>query len=313
MIIWRSPRHLSPYRIFLGDTALTQLLLTVVSVVIAPRILAEGFNIVNIYLGPSQLLGPWYSFMLYATMCEFDESFFIWATKETVLLLVHLALNSSASLMVSMIYRYISLRQSNIKTITAVLMCLAAYVIPFSLILPHMGLTYSTNVTEADQITHHMVPNIEKYSTVVSANILQLPILWSMFCCIVLLVPIYATMYVCRWKILTLLVKATFVHSQQTKLSIERFVKALTVQSLVPILSIFPAAVAYSLIQSGVLRPQLFSYFIVPCIGVGPAVDPLITIYYVAPYRHFVNATLLSQLFITPDAQHAQSRMKNKT
>ncbi|EPB69381.1 7TM chemoreceptor [Ancylostoma ceylanicum] len=260
MIIWRSPRHLSPYRIFLGNTALTQLLLAVVSVVIAPRILTEGFNIVNIYLGPSQLLGPWYSFMLYVTMCKFDEPYLMCLTEET---------------------------------------------------LPYIGLTYSTNVTEADQITHHMVPNIEKYSTVVSANILQIPVLWNMFCCVVLLVPIYAIMYFSRWKILTMLEEAIIGHSQQTKLRIKLFVKALTVQSLVPILSVFPSAVSYSLIQSGVLKPQLFSYVIVPGIGIGPAIDPIITMYYVAPYRLFVSATLLSRSSIASETQHAPSNINN--
>ncbi|RCN52068.1 hypothetical protein ANCCAN_01856 [Ancylostoma caninum] len=138
MIIWRSPKHLSPYRIFLGNTALTQLLLTVVIVVIAPRVLTEGFYIVNIYLGP-----------------------------------IHLALNSFVSLMVSMIYRCISIRISNIKASTAVLMCLAGYVIPFSMIPPCVNLTYSANTTEAAQLTHHKVPNMERYTVVVAANILQ--------------------------------------------------------------------------------------------------------------------------------------------
>ncbi|KAL6741381.1 hypothetical protein Aduo_014640 [Ancylostoma duodenale] len=88
--------------------------------------------------------------------------------------------------------------------------------------------------------------------------------------------------------------------------------QALTVQSLVPTLSIFPAPVAYSLIQFGVLRPHLFSYFVVPCIGIGPAIDPIVTIYYVTPYRRFVSATLLSKPFITLDTQHAQSTIYNE-
>ncbi|RCN52069.1 7TM chemoreceptor [Ancylostoma caninum] len=293
MIIWRSPEHLSPYRVFLGNTAFTQLLLAVVSVFIAPRILAEGSNIVSIYLGPSQLLGPWYSVMLYVTM-------------------LHLTLNSFVSLMISMIYRCICLRHSNIKTTTAVLMCIVGYVTPFSLIPPYLRLTYSANVTEADQITHHMVLNMNKYSVVASANVLQIPILWTMFCCLVLLVPIYGTIYFCRWKILTLLEKATFAHSQQMKVNIKRFVKALTLQSLVPTLSIFPPAAAYSLIQFGVLRPQLLSYFIVPSIGIGPAIDPMVTIYYVTPYRRFVTSTLLSWPFINLGTRHEQSSVNNE-
>ncbi|KAL6741326.1 hypothetical protein Aduo_014593 [Ancylostoma duodenale] len=292
MIIWRSPKHLSPYRIFLG-TALTQLLLAVVIVVIAPRVLTEGFNIVNIYLGPSQLFGPWYCFMLYTTM-------------------LHLALNSFMSLMISMIYRCVSLRISNIKSSTAVLMCLAGYVIPFSLIPPCVNLTYSANTTEAAQLTHHKVPNMDKYTVVVAANILQPPILWATFCCTVLLIPIYATMYFCRWKILSMLEKSNFVQSEHTRLNIKRFVKALTVQSLVPTLSVFPPAIAYLLIQSGVLEPQLFRYFIAHCISIGPVLDPMITIYYVAPYRQFVKATLFSQPSISSDPQQKRSNTNNE-
>lgn len=55
--------------------------------------------------------------------------------------------------------------------------------------------------------------------------IFQPPILWAIFCCSVLLIPIYATMYFCRWKILSMLEQATFVKSPQTRLNIKRFVK----------------------------------------------------------------------------------------
>ncbi|KIH49559.1 hypothetical protein ANCDUO_20366, partial [Ancylostoma duodenale] len=87
---------------------------------------------------------------------------------------------------------------------------------------------------------------------------------------------------------------------------------ALTVQSLVPTLSVFPPAIAYLLIQSGVLEPQLFSYFIAPCISIGPVLDPMITIYYVAPYRQFVKATLFSQPSISSDPQQKRSNTNNE-
>ncbi|RCN52067.1 hypothetical protein ANCCAN_01855 [Ancylostoma caninum] len=119
-------------------------------------------------------------------------------------------------------------------------------------------------------------------------------------------------MYFCRWKILTMLEKSNFVQSEHTRLNIKRFVKALTVQSLVPILSVFPPPIAYLLIQSGILEPQLFSYFIAPCISIGPIIDPVITIYYVAPYRHFVKTILSSQPSISFDTQRKRSNTNNE-
>ncbi|KAL6741015.1 hypothetical protein Aduo_014313 [Ancylostoma duodenale] len=275
LIIYRSPKHLSPYRILLGNTALTQLLLATVIVTIAPRVITEGFSIANIYLGPSQFLGPWCSYMLYITM-------------------LHLALNSFMSLMISMIYRCIVLWVSTISAYGAVLMCLAGYVLPFSMLPSCVNMEYSANTTTAAEVTHYMVPHMDKYSVIVTASILQPCILWTMFCCSILLIPIYATMYFCRWKILTFLERASVVQSTSTRINTKRLVKALTIQSLVPTLSIFPPAIAYLLIQFGILGPQLFSYFIAPCLSIGPLIDPMITIYYVSPYRHFVFSSLLS-------------------
>ncbi|EPB78411.1 hypothetical protein ANCCEY_02477 [Ancylostoma ceylanicum] len=206
LIICRSPKHLSPYRILLGNTALTQLLLSAVIVTTAPRVLTEHFYIANIYLGPIQLLGPWFSYMLYITM-------------------IHLALNSFVSLMVSMIYRCIVLRVSTISAYGAVLMCLAGYVLPFSMLPACVNMQYSANTTKAAEVTNCIVPNMDKYSVIVTASILQPCILWTIFCSSFLLIPIYITMYFCRWKILTFIEKSSLVQSSSTRLNTKRLVK----------------------------------------------------------------------------------------
>ncbi|CAJ0589422.1 unnamed protein product [Cylicocyclus nassatus] len=279
MIICRSPQHLSPYRIFLGNTALTQLLLSASLLITSPRIFPQGYYIVNIYLGPVQLLTPWCCYMLYITM-------------------LHLAVNSFVSLMVSMIYRCISLRNAVITSCIALQMCFAGYLIPFSMVASCVSMEYSADKSQAAELTHHLIANIEKYAVVVAARILQPCVIWNIICCSIFLLPVYATMYLCRWKILNYLNKVNYVQSSHNKLNIKRFVKALTIQSLVPTLSIFPPAIAYLLIQFGTLQPHLISYFIAPCLSIGPVLDPLITIYYVSPYRHLVE----SLFFVHSDA-----------
>ncbi|KAL6741016.1 hypothetical protein Aduo_014314 [Ancylostoma duodenale] len=277
LIIYKSPKHLSPYRIFLGNTAITQLLLAAIIVTIAPRVITKGFYIANIYLGPSQFLGPWCSYMLYITMS-------------------HLSVNSFMSLMISMIYRCIvmRLRVSTISTCGAVLMCLAGYVLLFSTLPTCVNMQYTTNTTKAAEVTHYVVPDMDKNAVIVTVGVVQPCILWTMFCCSILLFPIYATMYFCRWKILTFIERASVMQSSSTRINTKRLVKALTLQSLVPSLSLLPAVIAFFLIQFGILKPQLFSYFIAPCLSIGPLIDPIITIYYVPPYRHFIFSTLLS-------------------
>ncbi|KJH46518.1 hypothetical protein DICVIV_07422 [Dictyocaulus viviparus] len=236
MITHKSPKYLSPYRIFLADTAMTQMLLDVVLLIICPRVLAGSRNhIVVIYLGPSQFLFPYYSYLLYSTM-------------------LHLSLNSFISWMISMIYRCLILQVASISTKIVVAMCVAGYVVPFSIVtlatmideehinftvivdfsrtvivistdrrrIAALNLNTSTNATEAAVLTHHIVPDIELYSSVISADMFQTGTLYTLFCCSVLLIPIYAIMYICRWRIHSLLLTT---QSVQTKFQAKQLVQ----------------------------------------------------------------------------------------
>ncbi|KAK6031602.1 7TM chemoreceptor [Ostertagia ostertagi] len=207
MIVFKSPAHLSPYRIFLANTAITQLLADIVYVLISPRVLSGGLYIVVIYLGPSYLLGKDVCRMLYAAM-------------------VHLSLNAFLSWMISMVYRCIILLASEIKTRTVILMCLTAYIIPASIMVTSANLDTYDNATEADILTHRAIPNMQDYPLVVISHILQPGLFYSISCSTVLLIPIYLTMYACRWKIYSVLNNKGY--SSQTKLSVKQLVKSST-------------------------------------------------------------------------------------
>ncbi|KAK6056094.1 hypothetical protein COOONC_06400, partial [Cooperia oncophora] len=73
-------------------------------------------------------------------------------------------------------------------------------------------------------------------------------------------------MYICRWKIYSLLKSGAF--STNTKRTAKELVTALTLQSAVPVLAIFPAAVLYVLVQFGKVTSiqTISSYLIVPCL-----------------------------------------------
>ncbi|XGW03147.1 hypothetical protein V3C99_014831 [Haemonchus contortus] len=272
IIVFKSPANLSPYRIFLANTAITQLFADVVYISISPRVLGEGLNIIVIYLGPGQFLGKDVCRMLYTAM-------------------LHFSLNSLLSWMISMAYRCIVLVVTEIRTRTVVLMCLTAYTIPLSMMVTSVNLHAYNNATEADILTHQTIPNMKKYPVVVIANVLQPGLLYAILCCSVLMVPIYVIMFGCRWKIHSLLKRETY--SEQTKRHVKQLVKALTLQSIVPLLAYFPPATVYLLVQFGHIDPQTSSYSVVPCLCIGPLLDPLITMYYVYPYRMYVKRLLL--------------------
>ncbi|KAE9416384.1 hypothetical protein Angca_007535 [Angiostrongylus cantonensis] len=274
LIIYRSPKNLSSYRIFLANTTITHLLSDVVFVMICPRLLsAPGFWLIVVYLGPVQFFPPFYSYMLYSTM-------------------LHLTLNSSISWMISMIYRGLVLQHFKIGTKVAVLFCIAGYVVPLSMLATSVSIETSTNATEADVLTQYSVPNMTLYSLVVTCNMLQPQTLYLVFCSLVLQLPIYLTMYVCRWKTHSRLSSIQSLHTRQ---QVRQLVQALTAQSLVPVFSIFPPATVYLLIQFGLLDLHLLGYLLVPCLSIGPLVDPMITIYYVHPFRMFLKRIVPSK------------------
>ncbi|VDL70166.1 unnamed protein product [Nippostrongylus brasiliensis] len=117
LIIWQSPPHLTPYRIFLGNTAVTQLLHATVYLIVAPRIISHDIYLVVIYLGPIQYAGGWWSYMMFVTF-------------------LHLAVNSFISIMLSMVFRWLCLTTLRFPTEAAFLMCIIGYILPLSMVAP---------------------------------------------------------------------------------------------------------------------------------------------------------------------------------
>ncbi|KAK6056095.1 hypothetical protein COOONC_06401 [Cooperia oncophora] len=133
IIVSKSPGNLSPYRIFLANTAISQLMADVVYVFISPRVLSGGLQIIVIYLGPSRFLGKDVCRMSYTAMCEFKRKCYDYRSEWNFS--VHFTLNAFLSWMISMVYRCVVLHVSVIKTRTVILMCLTAYMIPVSMMV----------------------------------------------------------------------------------------------------------------------------------------------------------------------------------
>ncbi|KHJ86294.1 7TM chemoreceptor [Oesophagostomum dentatum] len=274
LIAWQSPPYLTPYRIFLGNTAITQLLFSVVFMVVAPRIISYDLRIVVVYLGPVQYLGPWWSYIM-------------------LIVLLHFAINSFVSIMLSMLFRWLCLRSLRFPTEAAVVMCFIGYVVPFTMVAfaPYMA-TVSDAETN-DEYVNYTVPDLHKYTTAVGTEVMQAPMLYVVFQISVFLVPIYCVMYYSRWKIYKLIDKRrSFFQHQTTNCHIRLLVQALTVQSIIPLVSTFPASSMFLLGQSGLISTYTYSYIIIPCLSISSFVDPVVTIHYVIPFRVYLRRTL---------------------
>lgn len=107
----------------------------------------------------------------------------------------------------------------------------------------------------------------------------QLSTLWVACCVSILCIPIYSVMFWCRYRILRMLERPGYMFNTTTTLQIKRLVKvirkknlffhqffifqALTVQSLIPVFTLFPASLIFLSTQFHVIETTKFGYIII--------------------------------------------------
>ncbi|WKY10483.1 hypothetical protein Q1695_002665 [Nippostrongylus brasiliensis] len=274
LIIWQSPPHLTPYRIFLGNTAVTQLLHATIYLIVAPRIISHDIYLVVIYLGPIQYAGGWWSYMMFVTF-------------------LHLAVNSFISIMLSMVFRWLCLTTLRFPTEAAFLMCIIGYILPLSMVLSGLSIRTFADREINNRFLNYSISDLNKYRTVDGTELMQAPVLFIVSCVSVLLIPIYFVMYYTRRKIYKLIdARRSLSHHYTTNGQIRMLVEALTVQSVVPLFTLMPASAIYVLSQAGIISAYFSGYCISPCLSLSTCVDPLVTIHYVMPYRMYVRRML---------------------
>ncbi|EFO99958.1 CRE-SRD-32 protein [Caenorhabditis remanei] len=269
LIFFKSPSCLTPYTVFLANTSITQLLYSLCFILTVPRVISINLRIVNIYLGFSQFLGHWWSYMIFTTM-------------------LHFAVNSFLSIMLSMVFRCISLKTLRFPTSGAFAMCILAYMIPLSMVISIRDIEITSNFTINSNYTLWQLENLDRYRTVVGTSVAQLSTLWVACCVSLLCIPIYSVMFYCRYRILKMLERPGYMFNTTTTLQIKRLVKALTVQSMIPVFTLFPASLIFLSTQFHVIETTKFGYIIISLLSLSPTIDPLVTIYYVQPYRKYI-------------------------
>ncbi|CAI5452440.1 unnamed protein product [Caenorhabditis angaria] len=294
LILFKSPSCLTPYTVFLANTSVTQLFYSICYLLTIPRVLTIKLRVVVIYLGISQFFGHWWSYMIFVTM-------------------LHFVVNSFLSIMLSMIFRCISLQTLRFPTSAAILMCSLAYLIPLSMVISSRDMEFTSNFTINQVYTLWQIDNLDKYNTVVGADVSQKSTLWISFCVSVLFTPIYIVMYYCRSRILKMLERPGYLFNTSTTLQIRKLVKALTVQSIIPSVTLFPASIIFVCTQFHVIETCKFGYIIISLISLSSTIDPLVTIYYVQPYRKYIIDLLSDPRPAFSDRSHSYRSRSNST
>ncbi|PAV74582.1 hypothetical protein WR25_26825 isoform B [Diploscapter pachys] len=208
--------------------------------------------------------------------------------RKLIIFAVGMGVNSFISIMLSMIFRCVVLTASHFPKSLAYAMCLGGALIPTAMTISLWDIKCSHDPEENERFTKGAVKNLENYKVVVGCDITQPSIMLGIFCASLLLIPVYGVMYYCRWRILKFIDRpTTCISSSVTYNNVRRLVRALTVQSIVPLFTIFPASLAYTTTQFGLLQTDAYSYFIISALSSSCCIDPIVTIFYVLPFRRF--------------------------
>ncbi|XGW09826.1 hypothetical protein V3C99_011803 [Haemonchus contortus] len=271
LIILHKQQAIQRYRILLGNTTCTLLLLSIMTFFIQPRFVMAANSLAYVPLGPARFINrPLLS--LFATALMFVSDIYSFMT-----------------LAMCMVYKYITLTRTSpsSKTISGAIGLL------FLLPLSSGGalIIYSPDFTKlyATMETVHPEYNLSrygKYSGVPDVKNYYVLYFYVVVCSIAGLS--YIIMIITGLKIRWYVLSNYSNMSRNTTRTFNMMIKALVIQSCMPILFSFPTKTVYFLMQFGLfesLTAEYLVFFVSPMIVV---VDPCVTMYYVLPYRNFI-------------------------
>ncbi|KHJ93809.1 7TM chemoreceptor [Oesophagostomum dentatum] len=260
LIQYRSPHVARGFKILLVNTAANQFLVAVIQSSLQERVLTSGTVLALLPAGPLRYLGPTVCYVAYNVINALN-------------------LNVGISVFHSMYFRYRLIKATELSSRE-----LTPYTSPF-----HFDV-----VMEA-AIRTHPEYNLRKYGPFGGFKSTNDPlfIINTMILCIGSFVLPAVIFY---WKrlILKSLNSSGATLTEKTRHNSRTLLKALSAQAVTPLLCVMPGVLLYVLSQfSGNSIPAgeyLMPIFVsLPC-----AIDPLLTIYFITPYRNWVIQRLRS-------------------
>lgn len=128
--------------------------------------------------------------------------------------------------MLSMIYRYFSIRFKRFTANTSIILCIIGYFFPFLIFASCSNIAISSSLSFNTAVLDGMVENLESYHMVLTTEISNHPSLIILTLAVTCgLVPIYFVMYWCRHQIHKTLKQTRSVHSPSTRDNARRLVR----------------------------------------------------------------------------------------
>uniref|UniRef100_A0A7I4Y7V7 G_PROTEIN_RECEP_F1_2 domain-containing protein n=1 Tax=Haemonchus contortus TaxID=6289 RepID=A0A7I4Y7V7_HAECO len=270
LINHRTPHIVQSMKAMLMNISIAQIIVALLAWFSQGRIVPGSYSTAFISAGPFRVLSP----MAYLVVCD---SFYA-LTSYVELMIVH-----------TMFCRYRMLQTKQMTTAQLLLSFVIMAIWPFMIvIIPNLGSREHDGVME-DVIRMHPHHNLEKYGEFGGnkfANTFQN--ISSAIAALVTVVSPISILFLRYFILKTLNIKQQQL-SGRTAQSSEMFLKALTVQAMVPILCFAPGLVLGRIMTISGTEIVFFEYvpYILGCLPC--VIDPLIAFIFVPPYRAWVS------------------------
>ncbi|CAI2347231.1 unnamed protein product [Caenorhabditis sp. 36 PRJEB53466] len=287
LISMKTPKSLRSFSILLMNFALCDFFSSLAGMLALQRTVFSGWSLTYIFHGMCGRVSSYFCYFLHVFVC-------------------HCFAHSQWILMISFLYRYYILDQISPDPVKIVRICVTAY-IPSILFL----LIYLSDVADAEELKMIVFSYHKQYFYHVKQLWGDISIagnvsVWSVstFSAIIYMTipcfPIYVIIIYFRHKTLKILDgRGRMTMSETTRSSHKQLIKALTIQAVVPIFwltaSSFYLLLLFQFVGGVIIENMIFR--IMECM---PMCTPLISLYFVRPYRSVITAWITPTSLIKP-------------
>uniref|UniRef100_A0A7I4YBI3 G_PROTEIN_RECEP_F1_2 domain-containing protein n=1 Tax=Haemonchus contortus TaxID=6289 RepID=A0A7I4YBI3_HAECO len=264
MVLKKTPKHLISYSVLIFDTALCDLVACIGAIFMLLRVVSFGPNSYNFYYGPCRLFGP--------GICMIVQG-----------LILSCHHHGIHSLLVSFAYRYYVLVRNPPRVYKVAATVILVYLPTFFVFVIAFVLSGEDQARVKADIEKNLGHNMssecfsseKEWGMTLSSYYLMLPPL-----------PIYITILILRRLIMSKITIQTTM-SERTQQLHKQLLRALAIQACLPVLylgGIVVNMVGLLNIYNHPIMEYAFVYLFVPI----PAINPLVSLYFVGPYRVWI-------------------------
>uniref|UniRef100_A0A7I4Y6I0 G_PROTEIN_RECEP_F1_2 domain-containing protein n=1 Tax=Haemonchus contortus TaxID=6289 RepID=A0A7I4Y6I0_HAECO len=271
LIILHKQQDIQRYRILLGNTTCTLLLLSILVFFLQPRFVMATDSMAYVSLGPARFINsPIFNLFATAFMFVFD-------------------IYSFMTLAMCMVYKYITLARTSpsVERIFGVIGLL--FLLPLS--SGAALIIYSPNFTKlyATMEAGHPEYNLSRYGKYCGLpDVKNYYVVYFFVVVCSIGVLSYVIMIITGLKIRRYVLSVHSNMSKKTSRTFNMMIKALVIQSCMPIFFSFPTKALYFLMQFGSFESLIGEYLVFFMSPIIVVVDPCVTMYYVLPYRSYI-------------------------